>query len=113
MIYLASPYSHSHPLMQEWRYQRIAAVAAEQMKTEIVFCPITHSVPIEKYGGAQPDWRFWARQDLAVLAKCDKLVVARMRGWSQSVGVKAEIEAAEAIGLPVEFTDEIPLDLEI
>lgn len=114
MIYLASPYSHPHPLMMEWRFQRVCEVAAEVMEREIVFCPIAHSHPIAVYGKAPAtNWRFWARQDLAVLALCNKLIVVTMAGWRQSKGVTAEIEAAKHLLLPIEFTDPIGLDLEI
>ena len=94
--------------MREWRFQKICEVAAFRMRFTTVFCPIAHSHPIAIIGGAPgTDWEFWARQDLALLDKCDRLTVARLPGYDKSKGVQAEITYAMQNGIPVQFTDDI------
>jgi hypothetical protein len=79
--------------------------AAELMeKGELIFCPISHSHPIEVHGMTEiknGDW--WLRQDFAILEKCSKLYVYCMPGWDKSYGIKREIEFAALLGLPVEY----------
>lgn len=112
--YLASPYSHTSALYSEWRYRKVCELAAERMRRYVVFSPIAHSHPIATIGEAPgPDWTFWAGQDLAMLSRCDALTVACMPGWRNSKGVRAEIDYARSIGIPVRYTRPIKLDLEI
>jgi len=53
------------------------------------------------------DWQFWQRHDLAFLAFCDEMVVLKLPGWEESIGVRAEIAAARTLGKPVTFLEPI------
>ena len=105
MIYLASPYSHPEAEVRQRRFDAACRAAAALIcQGQTVFSPIAHSHNICCYG-APSDWRFWQRHDLTFLAMCDEVVVLKLDGWEQSVGVQAEIAAARTLGKPVTFLD--------
>lgn len=93
MIYLASPYSHPDPAVRQQRFEDVAKIAAKLMEEgKIVFCPITHTAPIEKYIDDKNNTHgFWLTQDFQFLKNCDTLMVAMLDGWEKSAGVQAEI----------------------
>lgn len=102
LIYLASPYSHPDPIVRESRFKRIANVAARLMeKGHFLFCPITHTHPINEAGINSPGWDFWAKYDYAMLDRCQELWIADMPGWKESVGVNAEIVHMELLQRPI------------
>ena len=103
LTYLASPYSHADEDVREARFHMACRAAAQLMQTSEVFCPIAHSHPIELKMNGRPDHDFWMRQDIAILRKCDRLVVLCLPGWDQSKGVNEEIHLAHRLGLPVEY----------
>jgi hypothetical protein len=101
MIYLAAPYSHPDPTVREERYQKVCEVTAILIRAGFpVFSPITHSHPLVAYG-LPTDWRFWSRLDEIYLKRCTMLLVLTFEGWDESEGVKAEIEMAKQLGIPL------------
>jgi len=85
MIYLASPYTHADPAVQQKRFEDAARAAATILREgRLVFSPIVHGHPIER---------------------CDKLVVLKLPGWSESRGIKAEVDIAARHHKPVELWD--------
>jgi len=93
MIYLASPYSHPDPEVRDRRFRAVCKFAGElALRGLVVFCPIAHSVPMEKYGNLPGTWEFWKKQDLPMLDLATELHVAAFPGWEDSEGVSAEIE---------------------
>jgi hypothetical protein len=103
VIYLASPYSDPDPVVRERRFDaacRAVATLLRQGKT--VFAPVVYTHPIARLG-LPLDWAFWQPHDLEFLTRCRELVVLKLDGWQQSVGVQAEIAAARALGKPVSF----------
>lgn len=107
LTYLASPYSAPTEEARRANYSLVCKKAAElMMQGEAVFCPIAHSVAVEKDGDlGVKDGHFWLVQDFSVLAKCDKLKVFKMPGWDKSYGVFAEIAFANHLKIPVEYLD--------
>lgn len=102
LVYLASPYSHPNPDVQEYRYKRTMEFVAANLKTKfliyspIVYChPITvaHSLP-----GNAPAWRDHNR---FMLEKCDQLWILCLKDWTDSQGIKQEIKWATALSLPI------------
>lgn len=61
--------------------------------------------PTALWNDIKGDWTYWERFDTAFIRACSKLVVAKMDGWKESVGVQAEIKIAESLGLPVEYLE--------
>jgi hypothetical protein len=109
VIYLCSPYTHPDPAVREQRFEATCRAAADLIRMERpVYSPIVFSHPLCRYG-LPLDWQFWQQHDLAFLAMCDEVIVLKLDGWEQSVGIQAEIVAAKALGKPVSFiapTDE-------
>ncbi|HUT88951.1 MAG TPA: DUF1937 family protein [Thermoguttaceae bacterium] len=103
MIYLASPYSHPDPAIQDQRFQTVCQVAAGMLRAgKLVFSPIAHSIPIAEHG-VPNTWAFWWGVDLEILARCDEVVVLKLPGWDRSQGVQAEVARARALGKPVSY----------
>ena len=93
-IYLACPYSHKDPEVQERRYDIATRKAADLMFAgHIVFSPITHSHPISHHL-PEMGHDFWMRQDFAFLDWADELWVCGIDGFRESEGVNAEIDYA-------------------
>jgi hypothetical protein len=104
MIYLASPYSHPDPTIKEARFEAACRVAANLMRRgELVFSPIAHSHPIAVCGGIPGSWECWQAFDEIMINACSELRVLMLPGWSDSVGVAAEVAIAERLGKPVKY----------
>lgn len=107
-IYLAHLYSlgafhkeNTQPFIDEEllekRFEHCNLVAAKIMETfgHIVFSPISHSHPIQKYCDPK-SWahRFWLKQDKPYLEWCDELWIALdgtdLYDWRRSIGVRWE-----------------------
>ena len=102
---MASPFSHLDPAVRERRFQAACRVAAElTRKGRIVFSPIVYSYSLCQHG-LPLDWEFWQPYDLAFLAMCEEVVVLKLDGWEQSIGIQGEIAAAKALGKRVSFVD--------
>lgn len=103
MIYLASPYSHPDAAVRDARFEAACRATAELVLAgRVVFAPIVMGHPLVAHGLAG-DWQFWERFDRAVLERCDALYVLQLDGWQESAGVRAEIDIAIDLGLPVAF----------
>ena len=103
LIYLASPYSHPNPATRQLRFDMVCEFAARLASDgKIVFCPIAHTHPLEKYGLPR-DWDFWQRFDQPFMDRCDELIVLCLPGWKDSTGVTDEILQFKKAGKPVSF----------
>jgi hypothetical protein len=106
LTYLATPYSHPDAAVRQARFDAVNGVAARMMaEGQHVFSPISHGHSIALAGDLPTGWEYWATMDRRHLGICTRLVVLRLDGWRESVGVQHEIEIAEAMGIPVEFID--------
>jgi len=104
MIYLASPYSHPDPAVMQARFEAAARATGELMKAgHVVYSPIAHNHPIAQLCDMPTGWEFWKRLDLAVLERCDKLIVLMLDDWDASVGVNDETAFALSRGMAVEY----------
>ena len=70
-----------------------------------VFSPISHTHPIAEAGDLPKDWQFWKEYDLTFMQICRMLVVIKLDGWQESVGVQAEIQYANDLGIPIEYVE--------
>ena len=115
MIYLASPYSHSNISVRYKRYECVLQVAARLIKEgQLVFCPVVHTHPINIILGSEYwDFSRWKEFDLAMLDKCDELVIVRIPGWETSKGVTEETRYARQWDIPIRFVDPTPEELEV
>ncbi len=105
MIYLASPYSHRDPCVREARFDAACRATADIVRAgHAVFSPVVHSHPLVRFG-LPTDWEYWERCDREYLRRAEELVVLKLDGWRESVGVQAEIDLALDMGLPIRFLD--------
>ena len=110
--YLASAYQNpDRPADREYcerRYDEACKAAAILMsRGQLIFCPIAHSHPIAAWlpDAQRTSHDFWLKQDFALLAKADRLIVLQLHQWERSTGVAAEIEFARDNGIPVEYLE--------
>ena len=106
MIYLATCYSHTDPSVMEARFDAACRIAGALMaQGEIVFCPIAMSHPIAVRCNLPGGWEFWNRQAREMIAHASKVLVVKMEGWQESVGIAGEISIALELGVPVEYME--------
>jgi hypothetical protein len=48
---------------------------------------------------------YWKSRDRLLVSRCDGIMVAKMDGWKESIGVQDEIQCARELGLPVYYID--------
>ena len=51
------------------------------------------------------DYGLWIGYDLKILRDCDALIVVKLDGWENSAGVKAEMNEARSLGIPIIYLD--------
>lgn len=103
LIYLASPYTHKYPEVQELRYQlAIRAVKEFMMVGCTVLSPIVHYHPIATRHHMPGDFEFWSLHNLRMLKRCSAMRVLQIPGCLSSLGVIAEITAARGYQIPIE-----------
>lgn len=104
--YLGSPYS-KYPGGIDEAHAAICKIAASLIRNGIsVYSPIAMTHPIAVVGGIDPyDRGLWLGVDQPLMAHAAGLIVARMSGWQDSVGLKFEIEAFERMKKPILYID--------
>ena len=103
VVYLACPYSHPDAAVRQARFEAVNRFAAELFRSgELVFSPISHTHPIGEHG-LPSDWDFWQWADRPLLELCDRMIVLCLDGWTESVGVTAEVDYYKAAGKPIEY----------
>lgn len=101
MIYVATPYSHRDEMVRGHRYNMAEGAVQTLLEAGIhAYSPIVASHPLH-LAGMGGTWEFWRDYDLNMLARCDELFVYTITGWSESVGVAAEIDFARLRFMPV------------
>ena len=87
------------------RFKKVTKFAAKLTKQGYnVFSPITMTHPIARY--IRPNeisHDQWLQIDFYWLRHCDELWVYKQKGWENSMGVKMEVNYANALGLPVKY----------
>ena len=110
-IYLAVPYTacltgdelRDLNLMTE-RFDSAARKTGELLNQgHIVLCPIVLYLPVAEVCDLPRDWEFWGNIDEALVEWCDELWVYMLDGWDQSTGIRAEVEKAEQMSIPVRY----------
>ena len=103
MIYLASPYTHVDAAVRESRFDAACLATSALMRAGLsVYSPIVHSHPLVRFG-LPIEWEFWKAHDCEHLRRSDKVVVLTLDGWEESRGVRAEVELAIDLDLPIRY----------
>lgn len=106
MIYLASPYYHPKSHVREERFIAVCEYAAHLFRQgELVLSPIAHSHSIALAGTLPKEWSYWEKFDTELIQACSKVLVLKLDGWEESVGIRNEINIALKLGKPVEYAE--------
>lgn len=108
--FLATPYT-KHPSGLDAAFQEACFTASMLRHFEYrVFCPIEAGHKLAEQTGVDPlDWKFWIECYAPWIAKCDRLLVAKMDGWEESVGVQHERAEFRQLGKPELLIDPFTL----
>jgi hypothetical protein len=110
MIYVASPYSHPDPKIQEHRFHMAEEYVIAAIKQRIVaFSPIYYCHPLALKYTLPGDAVFWKSFNNAMMRKAEAVHVLQLVGWRESRGVQYEMMMADELGIPlisVEYTNE-------
>jgi len=108
LIYLACPYTD-----KDENIQKIRAIEANyftalilSLHTDVaVFSPLTHGTGFDKHlpDDLRESHRFWMKQCIAMLRRCDEVWVLPLNGWDVSKGVEMEIDLAHNLDMPVRY----------
>ena len=106
VIYLASPYSHTDPVVVEENFRKISRIAAKLVSEgHTAISPITYGHTLLDFHKMPSDWQFWQNFCSQILYKCDKLLVVKMEGWDKSSGVEEEMSIARDHNIPIEYME--------
>ena len=106
LIYLACPYTHPDEMVMLERFDLANRAANKLINLGLyVFSPISHTHPIRIAGSLPPSWEFWKGYDTTMIARCQKMIVVKAKGWEESKGVQAEIVIAKQLGIDVEYLE--------
>lgn len=101
LYYLGAPYNHPTQAVKKRRLATVNHVSLELIKEgKLVFSPLSHNLSIDSKRFLN-SWEAWQKLDLEILARCDALMVLKLEGWQDSIGLKAEIAFAKAHQIPI------------
>ena len=103
--YLATPYN-KYPLGRVAAYKDAVRNASAVLdRGELVYSPIAHSHPIHE---VKPrDSEVWMQIDRLLIPACHGLIVCKLPGWQESVGVCEEIENFQRRGRTVRYMEAV------
>jgi len=106
MIYLASPYSHEDPAVREKRYHAAMEATARLINNGIhIISPIVHGHAMAEKHNMKGDFQFWNEYCIDMMLMCESILVLKLPGWQNSIGVTAEIKEARKHGIYVMYMD--------
>lgn len=104
LAYLAQAYSHELPEVRETRFQ-LAVAAVHRLEREfpgvLVYSPIIHYHHTAVVFGAATDAEFYALRNMAMLERCDMLILLDDEAAGSSKGVAQELRWAESLAIPI------------
>ena len=102
LVYVACPYAHRDPFIRNWRAEVASWYAADLLSNGVTpFSPLSHSVAIKRYV-ALPG-KDWVEFDLQYLRLCVEMHVLELPDWDLSYGVAKEVDAANAVRIPLKY----------
>lgn len=108
VVYLSAPYSSEQPEIAERRFHALLDLQVALLNAGITCInPLANALPFICQPNEQSlDYNTILDIDLKILARCDEMVVLALPGWSQSEGVKRELEYAITLKKPVTILEE-------
>lgn len=103
LVYLAAPYSGSDAEVK-LRMQLFCLVDAQlSAEGRVTVSPLMKHFVLNHSNELGSDWNFWKRYSQVLLSRCQYMIVVMLDGWDTSVGVRAEIELAKELNIPVAY----------
>jgi len=93
MIYLASPYSHSDPLIRKTRFLLAEEFVAKNFP-EHIYSPVVHYHELSLRHNIPGDFATWQKINFDMIRRADEFWILDIPGWEDSVGVTAEAKFA-------------------
>lgn len=104
-IYVACPYTSSDPDVRQRRFRAATRYTASLIRSgHIVFSPLTHGRPCERWGLPRT-WGFWQRSCDAFLSISAELHILKLPGWNRSTGVSCERHFMEKANRQITYID--------
>lgn len=109
IVYLACPYTHPDYNIRKQRFVEATKVAAALIRRGyIVFSPVTMTHPIDSILAGQRGTLgsdYWVQFDKAFMDACSEMLILKIDGWTESQGIKHEIEYFRSHGKPIRLVD--------
>ena len=106
LIYLAAPYRHPSKPVRDARMEAVGRVAAGLTDNDRrVFCPLMYAQALIDHGFSHKDDQWWYDYDVGWLPCCEELVVLKLPGWTESEGVRIEVEVAESLRIRITYME--------
>lgn len=100
--YLASPYTHKLPHMQEQRTTAATVFAGSLMAAGVfVFSPIVQTHRAAQLFSLPGNFEWWLDYNKAFMDASAGTIIAAIDGWRQSRGCMQEVEYTRSQGKPV------------
>jgi len=104
IAYLGAPYSHPNPEVRKFRLDSTSKLASQLFSQgRFVYSPLTHNISLSNFANEVASFDIWGKFDLAMLSKCDELLIYKLPGWEQSNGLKNEIDFANENHIPITY----------
>lgn len=104
LTYLASPYTHPDPQIEEQRFKTVCVAAGILMNQGMfVFSPIAHCHSIANSVNLPKSYDYWKDYCELTLGQCNELIVLTIDGWEESKGIREEIKFAAKSGIPIKY----------
>jgi len=99
--YLATPFTrHPRGLDAAFREACFTAELVRRLGLD-VYCPIEETFSVSKRTKIDPlDYEFWQAVIAPWIPRCDRILVAMIDGWEQSVGIEHERREFRRLGKP-------------
>jgi hypothetical protein len=112
MIFLSSPYTKFEAGIDQ-AHMEVCVIAARLVEHGLcVHCPIAESHSVAYFGDLDPlDSKLWVKSHLPALMVSSCLIIAKLKGWYRSEGVRTEFDRAYQWDKPIFFIN--PHTLEI
>ena len=106
--YLATPYTHDDPLIEDYRAMVSDKIAADLTADgRVIFAPISAWHHISRKHKLPGLFEYWLKLDEEFLKICKTMIIITLPGWRESRGVNAEINIAETYYIPIIRIDPI------
>lgn len=106
MIYVASPYTHPHPVVVWSRVHGVKVYVARLIRQGIpAFSPIVYAHDLAGAHGLPTSTAFWMPFCLDFLMHCEYMQVLKLSGWEESKGIALEVQFANQRGITIRYIE--------